>query len=747
MRACGCGVRKEEIKNGRSRSVKKCRAFEGNGDAIGISIAKALFPPGSRRSYVSRRSMPSSHTIDELCINTIRTLSMDAVQAANSGHPGTPMALAPVMFTLWQKFLRFDPEDPIWPNRDRFVLSNGHASMLLYATLHLTGVKAVNSKYERLGEPAVTLDDIKHFRQLGSKCPGHPEYHLTSGVETTTGPLGQGCGNSVGMALGARWLAQHFNRPNFKLFDYDVYALCGDGDMMEGVSSEAASLAGHQMLGNLCWIYDSNRVTIEGHTDLAFSDDVAARFLAYGWNVRRVGDANDTERLAQAIETFRHTDDVPTLIIVESHIGYGAPHKHDTSAAHGEPLGEEEIRLAKRNYGWPEDAKFLVPEGVREHFRNGIGRRGRGLHKAWVEGLGSYRTKYPELAGQIERMQKRELPDGWDADLPDFPADPKGLASRDSSGKVLNAIASNFPWLIGGSADLAPSTKTRLTFEKAGDLEADQPGGRNLHFGVREHAMGAILNGLALSKIRAYGSGFLIFSDYMKPPIRLAALMELPVIYVFTHDSIGVGQDGPTHQPVEQLIALRSIPGLITLRPADANEVVEAWRVIIGLKHQPACLVLSRQALPTFDRKRYAPASGVGRGAYILADAADGDPAVILIGTGSEVVLCVDAYEELKREGIAARVVSMPSWELFEQQDQAYRDRILPPDITARVSAEMGSVIGWDRYVGATGAKVGMHTFGSSAPLKDLLTRFGFTPEKVLAAAKEQIANSKRKVS
>ena len=686
------------------------------------------------------RASQGERSVDQICINTIRTLAMDAVEQAKSGHPGTPMALAPVAYTLWQRFLRFDPDDPIWPNRDRFVLSNGHASMLLYSILHLTETKAVNAKYERLGEPSVTLDDIKRFREIDSKCPGHPEYHLTSGVETTTGPLGQGCGNSVGMALAARWLAQHFNRPDFKIFDYDIYVLCGDGDMMEGVSSEAASLAGHHMLGNLCWIYDSNRVTIEGHTDLAFSEDVAARFLAYGWNVLRVGDANDTERLAQAIERFRRTDDVPTLIIVESHIGYGAPHKHDTSAAHGEPLGEEEIRLAKRSYGWPEDAKFLVPDGVREHLREGIGKRGRELREHWLELLGKYRSKYPDLADRLDRMQKRELPDGWDVDLPVFPADAKGLASRDSSGKVLNAIAQHYPWLVGGSADLAPSTKTRLTFENAGDLEADNPGGRNLHFGIREHAMGAILNGLALSKIRAYGSGFLIFSDYMKAPIRLSALMELPVIYVFTHDSIGVGQDGPTHQPIEHLIALRSIPGLITFRPADANEVAEAWRVIIELKHQPACLVLSRQNLPTLDRSRYAPAAGLQRGAYVLADAEDGKPAVILIGTGSEVALCIDAYEELKRNGIPARVISFPSWELFEQQDQAYRDGILPPDVTARVSVELGSVLGWDRYVGATGAKVGMRTFGSSAPLKELLTRFGFTPEKVVQAAEAQIA-------
>lgn len=667
---------------------------------------------------------------------------MDAVQRANSGHPGTPMGLAAAVYTVWQNFLRFDPDDPIWPNRDRFVLSNGHASMLLYALLHLAGVKSVNAEHVRLDEPAVTLEDIKRFRQIDSKCPGHPEYHLTTGVETTTGPLGQGCGNSVGMALAGRWLAQRFNRPDHVLFDYDVYAVCGDGDMMEGITSEAASFADHQMLGNLCWIYDSNRVTIEGHTDLAFSEDVAARFLAYGWNVLRVGDANDREKVAQAVDIFRRTDDVPTLIVIESHIGYGAPHKQDTSAAHGEPLGREEIRLAKRSYGWPEEADFFVPEGVREHFQDGIGRRGKGLHEDWRALFESYRGKYPDLADEIERMQRRERPVGWDAGLADFAADPNGLATRDSSGKVLNAIAAHHPWLIGGSADLAPSTKTRLTFEGAGDLEADSPAGRNLHFGVREHAMGAILNGLALSKIRAFGAGFLIFSDYMKAPIRLAALMELPVIYVFTHDSIGVGEDGPTHQPVEQLVALRAVPGLITLRPADANEVTEAWRVIIGLEHRPVCLVLSRQALPTFDRTRYAAASGVSRGAYVLADPDIGPPDVILIGTGSEVALCVAAYEQLKQEGVPARVVSMPSWELFEQQDQAYRDRVLPPVVTARVSVEMGSVLGWDRYTGATGAKIGMHTFGSSAPLKNLLARFGFTVEQVVAAARDQINKS-----
>jgi transketolase len=611
--------------------------------------------------------------------------------------------------------------------------------MLLYSLLHLAGVRAVNAKYERLGEPSVSLEDIRRFRQLGSQCPGHPEYHLTSGVETTTGPLGQGCATSVGMAIAGGWLARHFNRPGFAVFDYDVYVLCGDGDMMEGVSGEAASLAGHLRLPNLCWIYDSNRVTIEGHTDLAFSEDVAARFAAYGWKIERVADANDTQAFGGAIGAFRRARDVPMLIVVDSQIGYGAPHKHDTSAAHGEPLGEEEVRLAKRSYGWPEDAKFLVPPGVREHFRAGIGARGRELRGAWLKLFDAYRARYPQLADHIKRMQKRELPEGWDAELPSFPPDAKGLASRDSSGKVMNAIARRHPWLIGGAADLAPSTKTHLAFEGAGDLEADDPGGRNLHFGIREHAMGAVVNGLALSKIRAFGASFLIFSDYMKPPIRLSALMELPAIHIFTHDSVGVGEDGPTHQPVEQLIALRAIPGLITLRPADANEVLEAWRVIIALKHQPACLVLSRQPLPTIDRQRYAAARGVSRGAYVLADPGEGAPEVILIGTGSEVSLCLAAYEDLKREGLPARVVSMPSCELFEQQPQEYRDQVLPPQIKARVSVEMGSVIGWDRYVGATGAKIGMHTFGSSAPLKDLLRKFGFLPEQVLAAAKQQL--------
>jgi len=689
---------------------------------------------------IAQTQVSNQTQLDELCINTIRTLSMDAVQQANSGHPGTPMALAPVAYCLWQRFLQFDPDEPIWANRDRFVLSNGHASMLLYSLLHLTGVKAVNAEYEQLGEPSVTLDDIKQFRQLDSKCPGHPEYRWTSGVETTTGPLGQGVATSVGMAIAKQWMAQYFNRPGFSLFNYDVYALTGDGCMMEGISNEAASLAGHLKLSNLCWIYDNNHITIEGHTDLAFSDDVGTRFLAYGWNVVRVVDANNLDMLEQAFQAFKDTKDRPTLIIVDSHIAYGAPHKQDTSAAHGDPLGEEEIRLTKRSYGWPEDAKFLVPDGVKEHFRAELGRRGHTLRQQWMQTYTEYAAQYPELADQLYKMQHRQLPDGWETALPTFPADAKGLGGRDASAKVLNAIAQQVPWLIGGAADLAPSTKTRLTFEGAGDFSERDRSGRNFHFGIREHAMAAILNGLSLSKVRPYGSGFFIFSDYCRPSIRLSALMEIPVIYIFTHDSIGVGQDGPTHQPVEQLASLRAIPGLITLRPADANEVVEAWRVIMQLQHQPVVLVLSRQALPTLDRTRYAAASGLTQGAYILADAEDGKPDVLLLATGSEVSLCIEAYEQLKSEGIKARVVSMPSWELFEQQSQDYRDSVIPPAVTARVCVEQASTFGWGEYVGSRGARIVMHTFGASAPLKELQHKFGFTPDKVVAAAKAQVA-------
>ncbi|MCB9773862.1 MAG: transketolase [Nitrospiraceae bacterium] len=680
--------------------------------------------------------------LDHLCINTIRTLSMDAVQAANSGHPGTPMALAPVAYCLWQRFLRFDPDDPIWGNRDRFVLSIGHASMLLYSLLHLSEVKAVNAKYERLGHLSVTLDDIKRFRQLESKCPGHPEYRWTSGVEMTTGPLGQGVATSVGMAIAERWMAAHFNRDGFPLFDYHIYALCGDGDMMEGISHEAASLAGHLRLSNLCWIYDNNHITIEGHTALASSDDVATRFIGYGWNVTRVGDANDLDMLTRAFNTFLATPDRPTLIIVDSHIAYGAPNKQDTNAAHGEPLGEEEIRLTKQRYGWPEEATFLIPDSVRDHFRQGIGKRGRSLRENWFSLLEGYKQAYPDLADHLYRMQHRQLPEGWDEGLPSFPADAKGLATRDSSGKSLNSIAQNVPWLMGGSADLGPSAKTRLIFEGAGDFLAETYQGRNLHFGIREHVMGAVINGLSLSKVRAFGSTFLVFSDYVRPTMRLSAIMEIPVIYIYTHDSIGVGEDGPTHQPVDQVASLRAIPGLIIIRPADANEVVEAWRVIMQFRHEPVALVLTRQAVPTLDRKKYAPASGVAKGAYVLADANGEQPDIILIGTGSEVSLCVETFEKLKAEGIRARVVSMPSWEIFEyycRKDPGYRETVLPSRVTARVSVEQASTIGWERYVGSTGRIIGMESFGASAPLKELTKKFGFTVEHVVAAAKAQL--------
>jgi len=667
---------------------------------------------------------------------------MDAVQQANSGHPGTPMAMAPVAYALWQHFLRFDPANPIWPNRDRFVLSMGHASMLLYSMLHLTNVKAVNPKYEQLGESSVTLEDIKRFRQLDSKCPGHPEYRWTSGIETTTGPLGQGVATSVGMAIASKWMGAHFNRPGFELFNYDVYALAGDGCMMEGVSGEAASLASHLRLSNLCWIYDNNKITIEGNTSWAFSEDVATRFIGYGWNVTRVGDANDLDMLVRAFKTFKNTTDRPTLIIVDSHIAYGSPNKQDTHAAHGEPLGEEEIKLTKRNYGWPEDAKFLVPDGVYEHFQAGIGKRGNDASQAWKTMFNEYKAQYPDLADQVYRMQRRELPDGWDKNLPTFPADPKGVAGRDASQKVLNVLAQNVPWLIGGSADLAPSTKTRLTFDGAGDFTAESYGGRNFHFGIREHAMGSILNGMSLSKVRPYGSGFFIFSDYSRPAIRLAAIMEIPVIYIFTHDSIGVGEDGPTHQPIEQLASLRAIPGLITLRPGDSNEVVEAWKVIMKLHHEPVAIVLSRQALPTLDRTKYGSAEGLKKGAYVLADADDHKPQVILIGTGSEVSLCIDAFEKLKADGIKARVVSMPSWELFEHQSDEYKESVLPSNVTARISVEQASTFGWYRYVG-NGERIGMHTFGASAPLKELQKKFGFTPDSVVAKAKELVAGGK----
>ena len=684
----------------------------------------------------------SAAQLDQLCINTIRTLSIDAVQQANSGHPGTPMALAPLVYTIWNRVLRFDPQDPIWPNRDRFVLSNGHASMLLWSALHLTGVQAVNADYETLGQPSVTLDDIRHFRQLNSKAPGHPEYHWTSGVEATTGPLGAGVATSVGMAIARKWLARRYNRPGFDIFNYNIYAVCGDGCLMEGISSEAASLAGHLGLDNLCWIYDNNHITIEGNTSIAFTEDVETRFIAYGWNVLRVGDANDIDRIGHALEVFHKTKGRPTFIVLDSHIGYGSPHKQDTAAAHGEPLGEDEVRLVKRFYGFPEDAKFFIPDGVYDHFSAGIGKHGAEARHKWAGLFESYRTQYPDLAAEVELMQKRELPTGWDRAFPVFPADAKGIAGRDASGKVLNVLAQNIPWFLGGSADLGPSNRTLFTYPGAGDFQADTPEGKTLHFGIREHAMAAIVNGLSLSKVRAFGASFFIFSDYARPAIRLAAIMELPSIFVFTHDAMGDGEDGPTHQPVEHLISLRAIPGLITLRPGDANEVVEAYRFIMQQRHQPVVLALSRQPLPTLDRKKYAPASGVAQGAYVLADAPGGHPEVIIIASGSELSLAVASHETLLAEGIRSRVVSMPSWEIFDHQPRAYRDQVLPPNVKARVAVEQGSILGWDRYVGNAGRVIGMNTFGASAPLKELQKKFGFEPDHVVMAVKEQLTKS-----
>jgi len=683
-------------------------------------------------------SQPTSQPdMDLLSINTIRTLAIDAVQQANSGHPGAPMGLAPVVYSLWQSFLRYDPADPTWPNRDRFVLSAGHASMLLYATLHLAGVKEAAKDGKILDSLAVSMDEIKRFRQIGSKTPGHPESHLTSGVETTTGPLGQGAGNSVGMAIASKWVGANYNKPGFDIFDFKVYAVCGDGDLMEGVASEAASLAGHLKLSNLCWVYDNNHVTLDGPADWSFNEDVMLRFLGYGWNVTRVTDANDLSLLARAYETFAKTTDRPTLIVVDSHIGYGSPHKQDSYEAHGEPLGEAEVKLVKRNYGWPEDAKFLVPDGVYDQFKNGVGKRGAEFHAAWNTKFAEYKKQFPQLAAQLDCMLAGKLPDGWDKNLPNFPADPKGMATRESSGKTLNALAANIPWMMGGSADLAKSNKTNLTFEGAGDFFPDAYHGRNVHFGVREHAMGAAVNGMTLTKLRAFSATFFNFSDYMKPSMRLGALMEIPAIYIFTHDSIGVGEDGPTHEPVEQVAGFRAMPNMLVFRPGDANEVVEAYKIAMQHTHGPSTLVLTRQAMPTFDRTKYGAVSGVAKGAYVLADAPGGKPDVILMASGSEVGLIMSASEKLAAEGIKARVVSMPSWELFEKQDAAYRESVLPASVTARVSVEMQSVLGWDRYAGPKGKIIGMRSFGASAPLKDLLKKFGFEVENVIAAAKE----------
>ena len=677
---------------------------------------------------------------EQLSINTIRTLAIDAVEAASSGHPGTPMALAPLAYTLWNRVLRFDPQDPVWPNRDRFVLSNGHASMLLWAILHLSGVQAVDTQYETVGKPAVTLGDIQRFRQWGSKAPGHPEYHLVSGVETTTGPLGQGIATSVGMAVAGKFVAERYNKPGFDVFDYRIYAVCGDGCLMEGVGAEAASLAGHLALDNLCWIYDNNHITIEGDTAITFTEDVMARFRAYQWNVLHVLDANDVGGIEAALRSAGETRGRPTLIVLDSHIGYGSPHKHDSSEAHGEPLGAEEVKATKRGYGWPQDAQFLVPPGVREDFAAGVGARGAAGNRAWQAQLERYRAVYPALAAELDQIQRRGLPQGWDADLPVFSPDAKGVAGRDAAGAALNALGPRIPWLLGGSADLGPSTRTTLKFPGAGDFQAATRGGRNLHFGIREHAMAALVNGMVLSKLRAFGATFFIFSDYARPAIRLSALMELPALFIFTHDAMGDGEDGPTHQPVEQLASFRAIPGLTVFRPGDANEVVEAFRYVVQLRHRPALIALSRQALPTLDRSRYGPAAGVSRGAYVLADAPDGIPEVILIATGSEVQLAVRAHERLLVEGVRSRVVSMPSWDLFEQQSGDYRDGVLPPSITARIAIEQSSTFGWERYVGPHGRIIGMHTFGASAPLKELQRRFGFDPDGIVATVKALLA-------
>jgi transketolase len=678
--------------------------------------------------------------IDNLAINTIRTLSMDAVQAADSGHPGTPMALAPVAYELWQSVLRFDPAQPKWPNRDRFVLSNGHAGMLLYSLLHLSGVQRLDHDGHPTGELAVPIEDITRFRQLGSLCPGHPESHLTTGVETTTGPLGQGLATSVGMAMAAQWLGAHYNRPGYPLFDFRAYSICGDGCMMEGISGEAASLAGHLGLSNLCWIYDFNRITIEGSTDLAYNDDVATRFMGYGWNVLRVSDANDLPQLARAYESAQRTTDRPTLIVVVSHIGYGSPKKQDTSAAHGEPLGEEEIRVTKRGYGWPEDAKFLVPDGVRERFQEKLGARGAAASAEWGAMFDAYAKAYPGLAQEVTTLLARGLPEGWDKELTPYPADAKGNASRNTSGQVLNKIAKSVPWMIGGSADLAPSTKTLLTFDGAGSFQKDSFGGRNLHFGIREHAMAAIINGLTLSGLRAYGAGFLIFSDYARGGIRLGAIMEIPALHIFTHDSIYVGEDGPTHQPIEQLVGLRSIPGMHVFRPCDANEVIACWREVMTLTHHASAMICTRQNLPTLDRTVYGSESGCAQGAYILSDAENGEPEVILIGSGSEVHLCLAAKEILAAESIKVRVVSIPCTGIFEEQDESYRAKVLPSSVRARVTCEASSTFGWDRYAGLDGECVGMTTFGASAPAKDVAAHFGFTPQRVAEAARKSLA-------
>ena len=679
----------------------------------------------------------TTQSIEQLAINTIRTLAMDAVQAANSGHPGTPMALAPVAHQLWTGHLCYDPSYPHWPNRDRFILSCGHASMLLYSLIHLAGISEVDAQGNPTGHPSLSLEDLANFRQWKSRTPGHPEFGHTTGVETTTGPLGQGCGNSVGMAIARQWLASRYNRPNFELFNFNVWVQCSDGDLMEGLSCEAASLAGHLKLSNLCWIYDSNRITIEGKTDLAFSEDVATRFRGLGWNVLQVNDANDAEALSTAFQGFLDQNDAPTIIIVHSTIAWGAPHAANTSAAHGAPLGEEEIALTKAAYEWPHD-KFNVPAGVHEHFTNTLGARGSAARTAWQALFAKYKEEYPQLAQELSQIQTRELPAGWDADLPEYEADPKGTATRGSGGKALNALASRVPWLLGGSADLAPSTKTLLADEEG--FGPENYAARNFHFGIREHAMAAAVNGMVLCGLRAYGATFFVFSDYLRPSLRLSALMNLPSIIVFTHDSIGVGEDGPTHQPVEQLAACRAIPNLVVLRPGDANEASEAWRAALSQTNRPVALVLTRQNLPTLCRKKYRPASGVKHGGYIVADSDAPLPDVVLIATGSELSLAIEAHEQLVADGVLSRVVSMPSFELFDEQSPEYREEVLPSEVTARIGIEAGIAQGWDKYLGLQGEFVGIETFGASAPYTEIYQNRGLTTETVVAKAKAMVA-------
>ncbi len=680
-----------------------------------------------------------AQSLEQTSINTIRTLAMDAVEAANSGHPGTPMALAPVAYQLWTQHLNYDPTAPNWPNRDRYVLSCGHASMLLYSLIHLAGIRQATADGLVTDKPSLPLEEIKRFRQWGSRTPGHPEHGHTTGVETTTGPLGQGCGNSVGMAIASKWLAARYNKPGFELFNYRVWVQCSDGDLMEGVANEAASLAGHLQLDNLCWIYDDNHITIEGRTQLAFSEDVATRFRGLGWHVLAVEDANDLAALEAAYRKVEKHKGSPTMIVVKSVIAYGAPTKAGTAEAHGAALGAKEIEATKAAYGWPTDAQFLVPPEVPQHFQATHGERGGKARKAWEALFAKYEKEHPQQAAELKLMQARKLSEGWQSALPTFDADTKGMATRISGGKVLNAFAKKIPWLLGGSADLAPSTKTLLTFEEAGGgLSAENPGGRNLHFGIREHGMAAAVNGMALCGLRAYGATFFVFTDYMRPAMRLSAIMGLPTIMVLTHDSIGVGEDGPTHQPIEHLAACRAIPNLIVLRPGDANEAAVAYQVALEQTHRPVAMVLTRQDLPTLDRKKYAPAAGVAKGGYVLACAApDGKPDVILLATGSELQLAVAAHEILVADGIRSRVVSLPSFELFNDQPAEYRDKVLPPQSTKRVAIEAGIRQCWDQYLGTTGAFIGLDTYGASAPYQEIYKHRGITAEAAIAKARE----------